>query len=166
VIDELDQKLILELQKDGRQSNNDLGKKLFVNEGTIRKRLKKLESEKIIRVVAIPSLVELGYNSLSIVAIQVDMAHVNEVAAELGKKDSVCQVAFVTGRYDLIAIVACHSTEEFSRFMRQELSVIPHIARTETFVVLSLTKGAIGLTETAQLVKALSCPHQKIQRNK
>jgi len=158
MIDELDQKIILELQKDGTQSNSELGERLFVNEGTIRKRLNKLVDSKIIKVVAVPNLSELGYKCVSIVAIQVDMSKVNEVAAELGTKHAVCQVAFVTGRYDLIAVVASRSTEEFSNFMRKELSVIPHILRTETFMVLSFTKGSISLTETAQLVADLIVP--------
>jgi Lrp/AsnC family transcriptional regulator for asnA, asnC and gidA len=163
MIDEIDQKLILELQEDGRQSYIELAKKLSVTEGTVRRRLKSLKNRKIIKVSAVPSVAELGYKFIAIVAIQVNMAYVNTVAEELSKNRAICQVSFVTGRYDLIAMVATRSTDEFSKFMREELSVIPHVVRTETFIVLSTIKGLFGLPDTRQLVRdaEVSSPKNK-----
>jgi len=74
MIDELDRKLIQELQKSGRQSYVDLARMLGVVEGTVRKRLKDLQDRKIIRIVAVPNPRELGYNFISIMGLQVRMA--------------------------------------------------------------------------------------------
>jgi DNA-binding Lrp family transcriptional regulator len=153
MIDEIDQKLILELQEDGRQSFIELAQKLSVTEGTARRRLKRLKNQGILKLTAVPDVTVLGYQFIAIVAIQVDMACVNSVADELSRNHSVSQLSFVTGRYDLIAVVATRSTDEFSKFMREELSVIPHVVRTETFIVLSTIKGIFGLPDTRQLVR-------------
>lgn len=47
------------------------------------------------------------------------------------------------------------SPQELSRFIEQEISVIPHVMRTETFVNLDVIKGKWGLMDTTQLVSGL-----------
>jgi len=155
MMDELDQKLILELQKDGRHSCSDLGKTFGVTEGTVRKRLKSLIKRDIVKIVAVPNVRELGYNFVSIVGIQVRMAELNKVQEILSHNPAVCQLAWVTGRYDLLATVVTRSTEEFSNFMANELSTIPSVVRTETFVNLGMVKGTVGLADTLELINAL-----------
>jgi len=48
-LDDKDIKLLDELQKDGRQSYRDLSKKLKIPESTVRKRINRLEKEKVIK---------------------------------------------------------------------------------------------------------------------
>ena len=62
---------------------------------------------------------------------------------------------FVTGRYDLLAMVVTESPEELSRFIEKEISAIPGILRTETFVNLDIMKGKYGLMDTVKLVRNL-----------
>jgi len=161
MMDKLDQKLILELQRNGRQSYSDLGKMFGVTEGTVRKRLKSLIKRDLIKVVAVPNVRELGYNFISIVGIQVRMVELDKVRENLSQNPAVCQLAWVTGRYDLIAIVITRSTEEFANFMANELSTIPSVVRTETFVSLGMVKGAVGLADTNELINTLDVPLPK-----
>jgi len=162
MMDELDQKLILELQRDGRQTFSNLGKMFGVTEGTTRKRVKSLIKRGIIKVVAVPTLEELGYNFVSIVGIQVRMAELEKVQQTLSQNRAVCELAWVTGRYDLIAIVVTRSTRDFADFMANELSIIPAVVRTETFVTLGMIKGIVGLADTIEIVRNFSiCPPRK-----
>ena len=161
MMDKLDQKLILELQRNGRQSYSDLGKMFGVTEGTVRKRLKSLIKRDLIKVVAVPNVRELGYNFISIVGIQVRMVELDKVRENLSQNPAVCQLAWVTGRYDLIAIVITWSSEEFANFMANELSTIPSVVRTETFVSLGMVKGAVGLADTNELINTLDVPLPK-----
>lgn len=141
MLDELDYKLIKELQKDGRQTYIELGKKLGVVEGTIRKRVKALMNNDIIRVVAIPNLSKLGYKFTCTMGLQVRMAGLREVADTLAKNPSVSNLAFITGEYDLMARIVTRSPEDLSHFIENEISAIPNIMRTETFVNLDTIKG-------------------------
>ena len=164
MVDELDQKLILELQRDGRLSYSDLGKILGVTEGTVRQRFRKLTNSDIIKIVATPDVSKLGYTFVSIVAIQVRMAELEKVRETLSQNPAVCQLIWVTGRYDLIATVVTRSTEEFANFMANELSAIPSVVRTETFVSLGMVKGAVSLADTSELINTLDIPSPKKTR--
>ncbi len=155
MVDELDRKLILELQKDGRKGYVDLASGLGVVEGTVRKRIKHLLGRNIIKVVAVPNLRELGYGFVTIMGLQVSVADLRRVATNLAQNPHVCFLAFVTGRFDLIAIIATRSPEEYSHFWESELSTIPGVLRTEGFVNLDIIKGSAGLLDTIELVRNL-----------
>ena len=155
MIDEVDQKLILELQRDGRMSFCELGKLLGVTEGTVRHRFKRLTKGGIMKIVAVPSMSKLGYGFVSIVAIQVSMAELNKVCEALYQNYAVCQLTWVTGRYDLIAVIIARSTEELADIMAKEISIIPGVTRTETFVSLGTAKGTTDLGDTSEFVRYL-----------
>lgn len=152
MIDDLDRKLIIELQENGREGYVKLAKKLGVVEGTIRKRIKNLLGKNLIKIVAVPNMRKLGYGFIGIAGIQVKMEDLRQVAETLAKNKHICYLAFVTGRYDLMAIVVTKSPEELSHFIEREISVIPSILRTETFVNLDTIKGGDGLVDTIELI--------------
>ncbi len=141
MIDDLDRKLIIELQENGREGYVSLAKKMGVVEGTIRKRIKNLLGKNLIKIVAVPDMRKLGYGFIGIAGIQVKMEDLRKVAEKLAKNEHICYLAFVTGRYDLMAIVVTKSPEELSQFIEREISAIPSILRTETFVNLDTIKG-------------------------
>jgi Lrp/AsnC family transcriptional regulator for asnA, asnC and gidA len=149
MIDELDRRLIQELQKKGRRGYVDLAKMLGVVEGTVRKRVKNLQDRNIIKIVAVPNPRALGYNFLNIMGLQVRLADLRKVADELARKPNVCYLAFVTGRYDLMAIVMTQAPEQLANFIENEISALPSVLRTETFVNLDVIKGEwLGLDIT------------------
>ncbi len=156
MIDEFDRRLIQELQKSGRQGYVDLAKVLGVVEGTVRKRVKSLQSRNIMKIAAVPNPRALGYNVLSVMGLQVRMSDLREVAEQLAQKPSICYLAFVTGRYDLMAIMMTQSPEELSHFIEKEISALPGVSRTETFVNLDVIKGGWPGLDTTQLIANLS----------
>jgi len=160
MIDEVDIKLVQELQKNGRESYVDLAKRLGVVEGTVRKRTNHLVDKGSIKIVAVPNMRELGYGFTCIMGLQVRMEDLRKVAESLSQNQHVCYLAFVTGRYDLMAIVVTQSPEELSSFIEKEISAIPSILRTETFVNLDIIKGEVGLLNTTQLVRSLHFPRK------
>jgi len=155
MIDKLDRMLIEELQINGRETYIDLAKKLGVVEGTIRKRIKYLLAKDIMKIVAVPNVRKLGYGLVSIMGLQVKMEDLRKVANGLKNNQHVCYLAFVTGRYDLIAIILTKSPEELSQFVENEISAIPSIARTETFINLEIIKGEPGLLDTMEVIRSL-----------
>lgn len=155
MIDDLDRKLIEELQVNGRETYMDLAKKLGVVEGTVRKRVKHLLAKDIIKIVAVPSVRKLGYGFIGIMGLQVRMEDLRKVAEKLAKSKHVCYLAFVAGRFDLVAIILSQSAEELSQFVEKEISAIPSILRTETSINLDIIKGAPGLLDTIQLIRNL-----------
>ena len=61
-----------------------------------------------------------------------------------------------------MAIIIAHTTDELSQFIEKEISQIPNIMRTETFVNLEVIKGMWSGEDVSPLVKNLEAykPHR------
>ena len=140
-MDKTDLKIIQELQNDGRRSYIKLANIMGVTEGTIRKRVKALHKQGVINIRAVLNPNKIGYNMLCMMAIQVKMADLLKVAEALAEKPNVYYLAFVTGRYDMLALVLARTPEELSKFIKEHISSMPSILRTETFVNLEILKS-------------------------
>lgn len=155
MIDKLDQKLIAQLQQDGRLSYIALARLLQVSERTVRNRLKNLLDNDIISISAVPNLEKLGYGFIGVVGLQVHLVDLKQIGRELANHPNICYLANVTGNYDFMAIIIAHSTREFADFMENVISAIPNVVKTETFVSLNIYKGKAGALDTMQLISTL-----------
>jgi len=156
MIDNLDQRLILELQQSGRRSYVELANVLGISEGTVRKRIKNLIAKDVLEITATPNLDKLGFDFVGVVGLQVRLADLKSVALKLAEYPNVCYLANVTGQYEFIAIIAAKSSKEYADFVETVISTIPSIVKSETFVVLNIFKGKrLGL-DTAQLTSNLN----------
>jgi DNA-binding Lrp family transcriptional regulator len=155
MIDKLERDLILQLQRNGRQSNIKIASELGVSERTVRNRLNSLLDKGAVKITAIPNLEMLGYNFVAIVGLQIQLASLNTITETLTNQPNICYFANVTGRYDLIFIAVARSSREFAGFMEKTVSVIPGILRTETFVNLHLYKGEITGLDTRHLIEGI-----------
>src|SRR6266705_2278153 len=140
--DELDRQIIGLLQKDGRRPNTEIAHQLGVTETTVRKRIGRLVSENLIKVVAVPSPEVVGMTMSAIVGITVDMNAHRDVAAALEALPHTRYVGYSTGPYDLIIEVFFRSHEELLDLLSKKLARIPGIIKTDTSVILKVTKFA------------------------
>jgi Lrp/AsnC family transcriptional regulator for asnA, asnC and gidA len=141
IIDQLDKQIILELSNNARRSYTDLAKELDVSEGTIRNRVKSLQEKKIVKLEAVINPSSLGYKVITIMALQVRVSDLTIVAEMLVNLPNVYYLAFVTGRWDLVAIIMSRTTEELSDFIKRYISTLPSIVRSETLVNLEILKS-------------------------
>lgn len=144
-MDDLDRKLIQLLQVNGRASNARIARDVGVSEGTVRRRLRRLIQEEIIRVVAVPDPEKMGYKTIALIGIQADPDKIDSVAERLAQLPEAQYVSLTTGSYDLFIWVALPSSEELGKFLRQKVGVTPGIRRTETFVHLAIIKKGYGI---------------------
>ena len=143
-MDALDKKIIDILQEDGRASNAGMARRVGVSEGTVRRRLKRLQEQEFIEIVALPDPVKLGYQSQAIVGVQVDPDKVDQVANDLANLEAISWVAITTGAFDVFAWATVRSAEELGVFLRTKVGVIPGVRRTETFVNLENKRRGNG----------------------
>lgn len=144
-MDELDRSIIAILEKNGRASNARIAREVRVSEGTIRRRLKRLLTEGIISITAVPDPHKLGYQSEALIGVQVDPDKVNDVADRLAELDNTRLVATTTGSFDVFTWVTLSDAEALGLFLRREIGSIPGVRRTETFVNLSVMKRQYGI---------------------
>ena len=156
MIDVIDQKIIQELQKDGRTNFIELAAKLGVAAGTVKNRVAKMIKDDILKIVAIPNVNALGYGFVSFVGFHINLKELRDVTKKLSESQHVCYLVWVTGNYDLMAIVITHSAAELASIVENYFTKIPGVLGMETFVNLDIPKGAWGLLDTAQLVSCAS----------
>jgi Lrp/AsnC family transcriptional regulator for asnA, asnC and gidA len=153
MIDDFDLKLILEMQKNGRQSFLKLAKLLWSNERTIRNRIRKLIDKGVIEIVALPNLQLLGYKFAAFVAFQIDIHNSQSVGIALSKYPNIIFLSNVTGRYDYMALVVSKSAEDYSVFLENIISTTHGVIRVETYVTMNIVKGKGLKIITEDLIK-------------
>ena len=143
-MDKLDFQIVNMLKKNGRLSNANVARTLNVREGTIRRRLKKMTNENIIRIFAVPNPESIGLHSEALIGIQVDPDKMEIIANKVSELDQATWVAHTTGTFDIFLWAAVESTEELGKFIRSSVGTIPGVRRTETFVNLKVVKRGNG----------------------
>jgi Lrp/AsnC family transcriptional regulator for asnA, asnC and gidA len=135
-MDDLDRKIILALQQDGRASYKTIAKKLRVSDGTIRFRIGRMVRKNILRITASinPFAVENGL--LALVGMQLERRTHKQTMEKISRLKGVVSVSNATGRYDLLVEVFLDSQKELNRFLMEDLSGIGGINATETYIYL------------------------------
>ncbi|MCK4475543.1 MAG: Lrp/AsnC family transcriptional regulator [Methanophagales archaeon] len=107
-MDELDKKILRELQLDSRSSFTKIAQKIGVSTATVSERVKKLTKKGIIcGYTAILDTSELGMVTL-ITKIKIKPGYsIEEVGKEIAKLDESCCIHHVTGDFDLLVISKC-----------------------------------------------------------
>ncbi|MBM3925889.1 MAG: Lrp/AsnC family transcriptional regulator [SAR202 cluster bacterium] len=144
-MDELDRKIIEILQTDGRASNAKIAREVGVSEGTVRRRLRRLVTDNVVKIIAVPNLDKMGYSTAALIGLQTAPGYLDTVADSVAAMKEVHYVAITTGAFDVFAWVGMTSTEDLGIFLRTKIGTIPGVTRTETFVNLAIKKRTYGL---------------------
>ena len=139
-LDDTDVKILKTLTLDARLSSRQIARQCGVSIGTVLTRIKRLESEGIIR--GYPALLDqemLGYELTVVSEITVSKGRLLEVENEIARLPNVCCVYDVTGLIDAVIIAKFKNREELGGFTKRLLS-LPFVERTNTHVVLTTVK--------------------------
>ena len=136
-VDDLDRKIIEELQANGRESFRRIAARLGVSEATVRARYARLTSAGILQVVGVTNPLGLGFDQALVgVKTSGSPAKAADTIAHWPEADYVVATA---GQFDLVVeLVAAdrrHLLELTSR-----LRSLPDVVSTETFVYLEMWK--------------------------
>jgi len=136
-LSKLDWEIIAELQKNGREPNSTIAKRLNVTEGTIRTRFKKLIEAGVFKVSGQLNPEFLEGHMLVLMGITIkESSRLEEMFESISALDEVHSVAITSGRYDLFAQVIVNSNQGLVTFLTGSLAGIKGISGTETFVLL------------------------------
>ena len=135
-LDDLDRKIIGELQKNGRVSYKDISKKLKISDGTVRFRVGKMIRNNFLRIMASINPFALENSILALVAMQLERRTQKQTMETISQLRGVVSVSNATGRYDLLVEIFLDSQKELNKFLMEDLSRIGGIKTTETFVYL------------------------------
>ena len=144
-MDAIDRQIIAALNEDGRAATAKIAKKVKVSEGTVRRRLKKLTSDKTIDIVTVQDPQKMGYQSEVLIGMQVEPDMLEEVASRMAEFKYTTLVSITTGTYDVFAWATLPNAESLGEFIRDHVGKTPGVQRTETFVSLGVRKRSYSL---------------------
>jgi len=143
-MDQIDQEIILQLQKNGRIPFTDIASILGVSEGTIRNRVARLLEEKVIQVVAVVDPVQAGFDASAMIGVSVEPPQLESVAETIATFPEVSYLIMVSGEFDLFVEVLCRDRDHLANFLNQKLRRVPGIVGTIIFMTLKTYKMAYG----------------------
>jgi Lrp/AsnC family transcriptional regulator, regulator for asnA, asnC and gidA len=136
---DLDRQLIVVLRRSGRQPFRQIAGELRVPEHRVRESYHRLTRHGVMRVMAVLNPRRLGLNAMAWLGVRVrPEADPHEVAGAVAGVAEVDYVVICTGRYDLLAEVACADAEQLTRVVGAELGAIEPIREIEVFGYLRL----------------------------
>ena len=139
-MDEIDRKILGELQIDGKAKLKKIAKKAGVPMSTAHHRVLRMEKEGVIkRYAAVPDFRKIGLPVCAYVFVNVDHANLRsqeEIAGELKKIPNVLEANIVSGELDIIVKARAADVEDLGKTVVGKMRGIRGISKTITSVVL------------------------------
>jgi Lrp/AsnC family leucine-responsive transcriptional regulator len=136
LLDDIDRKILEQLQADGRMPNQELSERIGLSPSPCLRRLRQLESEGVIqRYVALvdPEAVGLGVTAFVRVRLdQQDDRHLAVFEAAIADFPEVMECYLMTGEADYQLRVLVGSLGEYEDFLRHRLTRIAGVAQVTT----------------------------------
>lgn len=139
-LDNLDKQILAHLQEDGRTTFVTLASLLGVSEGTIRKRVKRLEEHNVMQTIGVTDPLKMGLDTVAYIWFKVDRHYMESVIESLRQLDAVRYLVVTTGGYDLVAMVVLPNRAKLISLLNEKMAQIPGIMSTETSIVLQIHK--------------------------
>ncbi|MFA4835570.1 MAG: Lrp/AsnC family transcriptional regulator [Dehalococcoidia bacterium] len=145
--DELDMRLVTELEMDARQSAYTLAAKLSLNPSTVARRMQKLINAKAITIIAVPNPVALGYKTAVLIGLNIRPGKSLEAAKHIMSLKNVGSLGFhylsmCTGRYDILYFTAFRTPVDLLRFVDEELTETPDLTDIHVLPALRAVKNS------------------------
>jgi len=151
-MDNVDLRIAYLLGLNGRMSNREIARRLGITEGTVRTRLSNLTDERSLRIGAQFDIESLPEAYIALVGLKIDGRMLTDCAEKVSQLPSVLTTMIVSGRYDIIAVVLAYSRQTLVEFVTEQLSKIPGVKDSETYVVLKNINHWISAEKVSQLI--------------
>ena len=136
-IDKIDRKIIELLKRDGRMSYRKIAEEIGRTEVTVRRRVRKLIKEGVIRrftVVIDP--VKIGKSVQAFISIPVDVKEASKLVEKLRDMEEVSEAYFLAGRTILLLKINVEDLGALSRFLEEKLEALGETRNVETYLIL------------------------------
>lgn len=143
-LDRFDRGILGALMQDGRQSLSQLAKRVGLSKSPVQTRLRRLEdSGFILGYTAIVDKERLGDGHIAFVQVTLSDTRVDALqafnAAAL-KIPQIEQCHMIAGGFDYLLKVRTGDIASYRRILGEQISAMPHVAQTSTFVAMETVK--------------------------
>jgi DNA-binding Lrp family transcriptional regulator len=148
-LDQIDRRILAELQDDGRMTNVELSKRAQISAPPCLRRVRALEEAGFIRgyhAELDPKLMGYEVHAYAMVGLtsqaEVDL---RAFEAQVAQWPIVRECTMLAGEVDYILKCVAHSLEEWQSFVTQHLTRASHVASVKTSLALRVVKRAPGV---------------------
>jgi len=141
-LDDLDYKIIAQLQDDGRKSSTDIARALNVPRTTVARRIDRLVSEKVITIAAFAHGDRIGLPIQVMIEIWTDNQRHESVITELVALDEIRWLGVASGPFDILAEAMVRSNRHLRHLLLGKLGRIEGITQIRTAHILEVPKFA------------------------
>ena len=146
MLNDLDKRILDELQQDARISNAELARRVNLSPPATHARVKRLEDNHYIqRYVALLDRQSADYDMLCFVRVSLQLHDLDQVTGfheVIREMPEVLECHHVTGDYDYLLKVVAHNTEDLENFLINRLTPIRGVAQIHTSLVLREVKNS------------------------
>ena len=133
-MDGKDKQILKILKKDGRAAYGNIGEKVGLSEGAVRKRIKTLTENGVIRKFTVKIGVAEGAEAITLLATNPSNP-TQEVSKRICEIPNVETIYEVTGEYDIIAVISGMNVVEVNECI-EKIRRVEGIMKTNTMIVL------------------------------
>jgi len=139
-LDALDQGLLACLREDGRMQASSIARRLGVTEGTVRRRLQRLQEQRGLKVVPVIDPDLIGLDTCIFVGLKVDLSAIEAIVEKVRTMPEVRYLAYTTGPWDLLVEAFVGSRDHMAGFLISSIGKLEGVREAETFNVLEIVK--------------------------
>jgi Lrp/AsnC family transcriptional regulator, leucine-responsive regulatory protein len=133
-MDEKDKQIIEILKDDGRAGYGEIGAKIGLSEGAVRKRIKTLSDEGVIRKFTVKIGVAEGAQAITLLTANPAFP-TQEVSKKIQAIPNVETTYEVSGEYDIVAVISGMDMTEVNECI-EKIRMVEGIVKTNTMIVL------------------------------
>jgi DNA-binding Lrp family transcriptional regulator len=142
LLDDLDRKIIQQLQINARVPNTEIARSLNVTETTIRNRVSRLLDEELIEIVAIVTPKAQQSTLSTFMALTIQPAHVEAVIKDLRGRHEVRWLSRMLSPAQVLAEAFFVDHDQLLRFQAEYLASLPGLMTVESWLVLRAEKAS------------------------
>ena len=139
-MDDLDNEILTCLRKDSRHTNKSLAERLTVTEVTIASRIRAMEGDGVMLVMAQLSFNGAGYNVLANMNVSVSGRLVSDVAEQLAKTEQVAAVTINMGDPSISLLVMASDLRAFRSKVIEDIAHADGVRSLETMIYADIFK--------------------------
>ena len=136
-LDEIDEMILDNLEKDARISYTTLAKKLGISDVAVKKRIDKLIEQGVIERFSISiNKKKLGLSLRAFILLKFIPSEASQISEELKKIENVNSIFNTIGSYDVILELSCRDIEELKSLIDEGIGNLRGVTDVRTLVVL------------------------------
>jgi len=133
-MDDKDKQIIKILKDDGRAGYGEIGAKVGLSEGAVRKRIKTLNDQGVIRKFTVKVGMAEGAQAITLLATNPAFP-TQEVSKKIQTIPNVETTYEVSGEYDIVAVISGMNMTEVNECI-EKIRMVEGIVKTNTMIVL------------------------------